>query len=80
MMDEVIPTILADLRAKLHQRVEFEVKDVENRICQELKQLNTEAIAGCNADAVVEVEACHEAKQGETMEAEAMEAMAMGPW
>jgi len=75
MMDEVIPTILADLRAKLHQRVEFEVKDVENRICQELKQLNTEAIAGCNADAVVEVEACHEAKQGETMEAEAMEAM-----
>jgi len=75
MMDEVIPTILADLRAKLHQRVEFEVKDVENRICQELKQLNTEAIAGCNADAVVEVEACHEANQGETMEAmEAMEA------
>ena len=76
-MDEVIPTILADLRAKLHQRVEFEVKDVENRICQELKQLATEAIGSCNAcneDAVVEV-ACHEANQGEAVETmEAMEA------
>ena len=85
-MDEVIPTILADLRAKLHQRVEFEVKDVEDRIRHELRgsatlstSVGTDGRKGRAeaGDAVVEV---NEVEVNESVEAmAAMAAMAAGP-